>query len=474
MRTITTIIALLVAVSPAAADELGNRLERLLANRCTQTADHCFIVKSIASGKFLYSRNADRMMIPASNMKIITSAAALGILKPSFTFETYFRHSGVRNAGTIDGDLVVEGRGNPHLVSEDLWLMVNELQKRGIRRITGDLVLDDSYFDGEMFPSTWKTSPTRRAFEAPTSALALNFNSVTINIYPASTKNEKPRAAIDPQSDYITFINNMRSSGNGRSKITIDLKPRKTGGEIIVLGGVVRAGSKEKTYYRSVANPINYFGKTFIRLAKKAGITIDGEIRRGSHDKPLIEIFHHTSRPLYQQLMDMNQYSNNFMAEQLVKTIGAETAGNPGSLKKGLLKVREYLESLGLPPDKFKLADGSGLSRENRVSCSVVVSLLERLYTQWEGGPEFITSLARMGREGSVEERMVSSDKAIRVKTGTLKSVSALSGYYPLPSGDILAFSMIHNNLSCNNGDMWAVQDRVLMEFDSIDNGKKR
>ena len=474
MRGITAVVALLVGVAPASGGELALRLEKILADPCTRTANHCMVVKSIASGKTLYSKNADRLMVPASNIKIITSAAALGILKPSFTFKTFFRHSGARSGGTIDGDLVVEGRGDPHLVSEDLWLMVNELQKRGIRRITGDLVLDDSYFDGEMFPSSWKTSPTRRAFEAPMSALALNFNSVTINVYPATSKNEKPTAAIDPQTPYITFVNNMRSSGKGGSRITIDLKPGKGGGESIALGGVVRAGSKEKTYYRSVKDPINYFGQTFIGFAKKAGITIDGRVRRGSYDKPLKEIFHHTSRPLYQQLMDMNQYSNNFMAEQLVKTIAAETAGNPGSFEKGLLKVGEYIESLGLPADRFHLADGSGLSRDNRASCSVIVGLLERLYTQWEGGPEFITSLARMGREGSVEERMVSSDRAIRVKTGTLKSVSALSGYYPLPSGDILAFAMIHNNLPCGNGDVLALQERVLTEFDTIDDGNDR
>ena len=474
MRGITTIIALLITVSPASGDELSRRLEKALADPCTQAADHCIIVKSIISGEPLYSKNADRLMVPASNMKIITSAAALGILKPSFTFKTYFRYSGARNGEVINGNLAVEGRGNPHFVSEDLWLMVNELRKRGIRRITGDLVLDDSYFDAEIVPATWKRSSNRRAFEAPMSALALNFNSVTINIYPASTKNEKPRAAIDPHPPYITFVNNMRSSGKGRSKITIDLKPRPGGGETIVLGGVVRAGSKEKTYYRAVANPINYFGQTFIEFAKNAGITIDGKVRRGSHDKTLKEIFHHTSRPLYQLLMDMNQYSNNFMAEQLIKTIGAETAGNPGGFKKGLSKVSEFLVSLDIPSTRFKLADGSGFSRENRVSCSVIVDLLERLYTQWDGGPEFITSLARMGREGSVKDRFASGDKTIRVKTGTLKSVSALSGYYPLPSGDILAFSMIHNNLSCGNGDMWPVQDRILKEFDRIDDGKNR
>jgi len=272
VRGITAVIVLLIGVAPASGDELARRLERVLADPCTRTADHCMIVKSITSGKILYSKNADRLMVPASNMKIITSAAALGILKPSFTFKTYFRHSGARNGEIIDGDLVVEGRGNPHLVSEDLWLMVNELQKRGIRRITGDLVLDDSYFDDEMFPSSWKTSPTRRAFEAPMSALALNFNSVTVNIYPASSINKKPLAAVDPQTPYITFVNKMRSTGKSRSRITIDLRPGKGGGETIVLGGVVKAGSKEKTYYRAVKDPVNYFGQTFIGFAKKAGI----------------------------------------------------------------------------------------------------------------------------------------------------------------------------------------------------------
>jgi D-alanyl-D-alanine carboxypeptidase/D-alanyl-D-alanine-endopeptidase (penicillin-binding protein 4) len=472
VRRLTIIIAALLVAAPAEGGDFSRRIERVLNDPCLAGADVCMVVKSIATGKLLYSKNPDRLMVPASNMKIVTSAAALGILKPSYRFKTLILHSGERDGETLKGDLVIRGSGDPHLVSEDMWLIVNELRKRGIRRVTGNLVLDDSYFDDEKFPPTWKLSPTRRAFEAPSGALALNFNSVTINIYPAKNGKDKPHAAIDPQTSYFTLVNKMRSTSFGKNRITIDLRPGKGGGETVVLGGVVRAGSRERTYYRAVSDPIGYFGLTFLGFAKRAGITFGGKVMRGMPDEPLKELYAHTSRPLYQQLMDMNQYSSNFMAEQIVKTIGAEAAGNPGRFENGLSRIREFLVSLGFSPDRFKLADGSGLSTENRASCSLIVGLLERLYTQWDGGPEFITSLARMGREGSVEERLTSTGKVIRVKTGTLKSVSALSGYYPLDSGDILAFSMIHNNLSCGNGDVWGIQDRVLIEFEGMDAGK--
>lgn len=474
MKSFTTICFLILAATTtfdyrqAYADNFSKRIDSILNNSCGRDASSSVLFKILGSGKVLYSKNPDQPLIPASNMKIITTIAAIKILKPWFTFDTVFAHTGRRSGEAIEGDLVIIGRGNPHLVSEDLWLMANALRKRGIRRITGDLVLDDSYFDEERYPPGWRHSKHRRAFYAPTGALSLNFNSVSISIYPPSYESEKAVVAIDPRSPYIKLVNSLRTDTGGDTSITIDMKKGKNGSEKIIVGGRVAVGSKELNYYRHISDPIRYFGLTFIEFMKDAGIKIDGRI---VHAQPMTrkpqaeEIFTYPSRPLLYDLDDMNKFSNNFMAEQIVKTIGAEAVSNPGSFEKGLKKIEELLISWNLKSGSFHLADGSGLSRENRISSSLLVEILERSHGEWEGGPEFLTSLAMMGKEGSVKGRLSSTEKYIRVKTGTLKSVSSLSGYFPLNSGEIAVFSMILNGFSCHNGDMLVVQNSILREL---------
>ena len=473
MRFLTTVAAVLLAAQPVFAGGFAEEMDRLFRDPCLRKADACMIVKSIREGLVKYSKNPDRLLIPASNMKLITSAAALDILKPSYRFKTEFFHTGTRNGDTVNGDLIIKGYGNPHLVSEDLWIMVNELWKRGIRRITGNVVIDDSFFDKQKFPDTWRFSKNRRAFESPSGALSLNFNSITINIYPDVVTNDGlPHAVLDPQTSYFTLVNKMRFAGRGKSRLTITLSPRKGGGEIVTIAGDVVKGSREMTYYRSVTDPYLYFGLTFLSFAQKAGIKVDGKVVNGISGDELHGVYTHTSRPLYQLLMDMNKYSNNFMAEQIIKTIGANAGSGPGGFDAGLSRVEAFLQSRGFAPDGYRVRDGSGLSRENRVSCSLIVDLLQKMYVQWEGGPEFITSLALMGMEGSVKERDNHNKKSIRVKTGTLDSISSLSGYYPTKSGSVLIFSMIVNNLSCGNGQLQKLQDKMLKELEKLDAGK--
>ncbi|GMT41933.1 MAG: serine-type D-Ala-D-Ala carboxypeptidase [bacterium] len=467
MRLLTAVLVLLFMVPSAstAMEPSSYGIDRILEDPCLKKADYCVLAKSL-DGEILYAKNAGELMTPASNMKVITSAAALEILKPSFKFKTVFSYTGKRKGDVIEGDLVIAGHGNPHLVSEDMWVMANELRKSGIRRITGNMLLDDSYFDGQRYSRSWKLSNNRRAFEAPTGALSLNFNSVTINIYPSAKPGVKPGAALDPQSSYLELVNNL-SSSRRRSSIKIFFKPRGGGGETVTLAGNVMANSKNKTYYRSVSDPVLYFGLTFREFLGSAGINLDGKIVHVPNGSAEIakEIFIHSSWPLTDQVRYMNKFSSNFMAEQILKTIGAEAVSIPGSFEKGIKKIEEFLRSLGFRQDGFRIVDGSGLSAENRISCVSMVDLLDRFYKRWDSGPEFVSSLALMGMDGSVEDRLVNNGKTIRVKTGSLNFVSALSGYYPLASGGIAAFSIIMNNFSCSNGHVLAIQDRLINEF---------
>jgi len=463
-------VALLFFPSVSSGGGFASSADYLLQkNRCTKKADVSISVKSLHSGKILYSKNANQPLTPASNMKIVTSTVALELLKPYYIFETPVSFVGKRKDGFIDGDLVVTGRGDPHLVTEDLFLMANEIRKTGIKRITGNLYLDDSYFEKSLFPSTWHPSKHRRAYEAPLGALSLNFNGFTLSIYASENKEGKPHVAIDPSTPYLTIVNKMNTITRGQSQIRLDYKEGEGGKETVIISGKVRAGARNKNFYRAVKNPIPYFGLTFKRFLEKEGIFIEGKIIHGKPEGEQQELFVYESKPLSRQIAFMNKYSNNFMAEQIVRTIGAEMVSIPGSHKKGLKQIENYLLDSGFDKSKFHLEDGSGFSTGNRLTTSLIIRLLENAYKKWDGGPEFLTSLAVMGHDGSVKDRLAYETRTIRVKTGTLNGVSALSGYYPLKSGDILVFSMIFNKLGCENGDVWSLEHQLLEMMDKFE-----
>jgi len=210
-----------------------------------------------------------------------------------------------------------------------------------------------------------------------------------------------------------------------------------------------------------------YFGMTFVEMLKKNGVVLEGSIVRSSALESR-KLFVHSSWPLYQLVAYMNKFSNNFMAEQILRTLAAETVSVPGTEKNGIRKIEEYLRSLGYSDETFRVMDGSGFSRDNRLSASLIVKLLEREYRRWKNGPEFLSSLALMGLDGSVQDRLKDTDRTIRVKTGTLSSISALSGFYPTDYGDIILFSIIFNDWQCEHDEAMRIQHRILRELNRI------
>jgi D-alanyl-D-alanine carboxypeptidase/D-alanyl-D-alanine-endopeptidase (penicillin-binding protein 4) len=466
------VIAVLFILLPSAAMSAGfeEGLNKILNDRCAKTAKVSMTIKSLGTGNTIYAKNPDQLMVPASNMKVVTSIAAMEILRPDFIFKTAFSYTGKRVGDTIEGDLIISGGGDPHIVIEDMYLMVNEIRKRGIKLIKGNLILDESYFESGRVPAGWHPSNQRRAYEAPIGALAFNFNSFAINIYPADNPEGETVVSIDPDTPYFKISNKIKVVNKGRSKVTLDYKRGPGGmGETIIIGGKVKAGLTEKTFYRAVKHPAEYFGTTFIHFLSNSGIKLEGSISSAIPHEEKTFLFDYKSKPLITQIAYMNKFSNNFMAENILRTIAAEKVSIPGEREKGIRVVQDLLASFGISENRFRVYDGSGFAKENRLSSMLIVDLLEHAYKDWEYGPEFISSLALMGRDGSVEERMAATDKTIRVKTGTLKNISALSGYYPLDSGDIIAFSMIFNDLPCDNGEVWNIQHRILREFDKID-----
>ena len=179
-----------------------------------------------------------------------------------------------------------------------------------------------------------------------------------------------------------------------------------------------------------------------------------------------MELYIHEGEPLALALRGLNKFSNNFVAEQILKTIGGEHLGLPGSTKKGLRVFTEYMKQLGYEPGQYSIYDGSGLSRQNRLSPKIIVDILRNVKDDLSVYPEFVTALGVMGVDGNVKNRMrkVASSSKARVKTGTLNFVSALSGFFQSKEGELFAFSILMNDLKCSNRRAKKIQDQIIQK----------
>jgi len=219
-------------------------------------------------------------------------------------------------------------------------------------------------------------------------------------------------------------------------------------------------------YFLNITDPTQYTLSTLKKYLGHVGIQFQGKIEKEMVPETAIELLTHESEPLMLALQGLNKFSNNFVAEQILKTIGAEKYGPPGTTLKGLKTFEDYLMELGYPPDQYKVLDGSGLSRQNRLSPQIIVDILRYVKNDLGVYPEFVSALGVMGVDGNVKSRMrgVKSSARARVKTGTLNFVSALSGYFQSRDGETFAFSILMNSLKCSNGRTKRLQDQIIRE----------
>lgn len=396
------------------------------------------------TGRVLYDRGSSRPLKPASNMKVLTSAAALSLLRPEYVFATTFFSTAPPRDGVIHGDLVIKGRGSPRLVGEQWWLMAREIRARGITRIEGDLVGDDSFFDGRDRPEGWPPPSEDAFYNAPVSALAADFGAVTVVVRPTRA-GTPPEVELVPYSSFFQVVNRASTRGT-RSNLRVG---REFDGErnLIIVDGNIAVGAHPSLSYRSVEQPTLYALSAFREAAAKEGITIVGASRRGITPPRPYKIYEHESPPLGELVGTINKLSNNYMAESLLKTLGAETAGLPGTTASGAEAVLSFLARLGVDTGPLVIADGSGLSHDNRLTAEAIATVLTRMYVDFESSAEFVSSLAIGGVDGTLDRRMVGApaQRNIRAKTGHLNGVSSLSGYAYTHQSRTLAFSILVN-----------------------------
>ncbi|NBW98673.1 D-alanyl-D-alanine carboxypeptidase/D-alanyl-D-alanine-endopeptidase [bacterium] len=450
----------------AVRERLNRIVEQVLPIKKGKDLKAGIIVGSVSTGEVFYEKNADSLLIPASVSKVFTSYAALKKLKPGFTFKTSVYYSGIISEGRLSGDLYVKGSGDPSLVSERMWMLVNEFVRSGIKHVMGRIIIDSSYFDSEKNPESRPKYLKDQAYNAPVGAFSFNFNTTTVFVIPGEAPGRPPKVYTDPENSYIDVVN-QATTGKPGSNNTVQVSRtdyvKGDIGDTVLLRGSIPQGGKEMRFYRNIVNPALYAGHMLKTFFEQRGVRIEGAIAEGTVPGNAKEILEFNSIPLWQIVWGLNKFSNNFVADQLMKKIGAEMWGPPGTLQKGLATVQDALEDLGISKQSYTIVDGSGLTRSTQVTPRQIYKVLVGAHRDFSLYPEFIASFGVAGEDGTLRNRLPTSvgQATLRAKTGSLDGVASLAGYVPSRDGELLAFAIILNDPQLQHGRMTGWVDQI-------------
>lgn len=400
-------------------------------------------VLSLDDGDEFFGSQATRSLKPASVMKLVVSAVALRRLGPDYRFETKVMvpSNSRLSSGKVD-KLYVVGGGDPVLTTEDVWIIARTIKRRGIREI-GSISLDSFAF---MIP---QKRQGQKAYEAGSSALSLNFNSLFFEICP-TVPGRPASVAVDPWEMPIKVVGSIVTNGSRSGTYQVDELPVGKPPDHLSryrVKGKIGANRDCGHVYRSVKDPVSYFGHVLKETLGLLGVSVQSQefLREPAH-KGDRKLFSYKSKSLSKILEDLNHYSTNFIAEQILTSL--DGAPRDKSRDVGLGLMRGYLEGLGVGAEGIELSDGSGLSHDNRLSAQLLSKLLVKLYKDPKVGPEFVKSLSVAGRNGTLEDRRIGEKGVvIRAKTGTLRNVTALAGYIFTRSEKAYAFAILQNGV---------------------------
>jgi len=419
-------------------------------------------IRKLHDGKLLFADGETHALNPASSIKVLTAATALSKLGPNYRFYTVVLRSGQ--------DVCLKGQGDPSLVSETMWLLVEEARRHGLGQILGNLIVDDSFFTASKSLRQNFPGDRNRSFTAPISALSLNYNSLTIYVKP--TKLGKPaQIHLEPEPSLFRVINRVKTTlKSGRRDVNAWLHAKGDQIEIHV-DGKIGKNQKRITLYRAVPEPALYAGHVFAHHLSRAGGGISGKIVRNVCPSNAREIFRFKSKPLSQVVFGLNKFSNNFIAEMLIQALGAQNGS-----QHGLKEMRNWLKAQKINAQGLVLENGSGLSRENRISAHTLTSIVRQAANDMAIGPEFLASFGISGVDGTLRHRFShpSALSKVRAKSGSLKGVVSLTGVINIEHPGPVVFAF----LFASAGKNWVFQkleERLILKIlsaksiDSID-----
>lgn len=430
-----------------------------------------------ANRQILLAVNPDKPFMPASVLKVLTTATALEKFGPDFRIRTTVETNGtLQPDGTLVGDIILVGRGDPNLVDPSgelleksgLQELAEKLQALGVKRITGDVVGDDSYFDLNPHGEGWTARDLKSIYGAPINALSINNNVFWIHASPTKP-NRLVNASVEPRTSYF-HIRNLGVTGGVKAKRTMYAR-LIPGTKTVVISGVLPAG-QNYTQHFLLERPGEVAATIFKEELQRQGITVGGDIQPLHYGelprearRKWRELAVHESPALIRGVEIINKNSQNLHAEMLLRTLGAEFRGT-GTDEAGLEVIKNFIFGAGIDTTGISLRDGCGLSRDNlltpRFQTSLMLTLSNRPYFDM-----FLNTLAVSGTDGTLKRRLGAQPVrgSIHAKTGSLNGVSTLSGYMTTRSGRVLAFSIFANNAAASMSRVKKTIDEICSLF---------
>jgi D-alanyl-D-alanine carboxypeptidase/D-alanyl-D-alanine-endopeptidase (penicillin-binding protein 4) len=407
----------------------------------------------LATGQELFGRDADAGLEIASNAKLLTTISALGTLGGGFRWRTAVYVDDVDDAtGKVKGNIYLRGRGDPTLSAADLGQLATDVAARGIRSIDGELVVDATYFDGDVEPPHFVEQPKERAgFRAPVASLGVGKSAFTVTVLP------EPGAPgfvqLDPDvPEYVRVGKvDVKTVTDKRTRLKIDIKPKGNRLEVEVTGQIkVASGSYDVR--KRVDDPARLATEVFRAALAAKGVKLARKATVLAAIPPTAKLVAaHDSAPLALVIRDMNKQSDNYIAESVLKTLGAETRTTPGpaTWADGKAAVAGFLGKLGMPPGSYRADNGSGLYSATEVSARQLVTLLRAAYRDYRIGPDLVASLPVGGVDGTLAKRWSKSAARgrVRAKTGTLDKVVSLAGFVGVEGAHQIAFAIVANDI---------------------------
>ena len=457
------------ALTKKQAASFASRVEGLLGTGPAGKGEWGLLIVDGKTGETLFQQNADRYFLPASNMKLFTTALALAKLGPDYRFHTPLETRGSISNGILTGSLALVGRGDPNLSNRRfpyqqkeefdgppekvLAELADAVVAKGVKEISGDVIGDDSYFPRERYPSGWEIDDMVWEYGAAVSAIVVDDNTVTLALTPGDQPGRAVQAAESPATpDFLVKNEVTTSAPDVKSELTLRREP---GASLVVIQGTMPAGGPPRKLVLAIEEPAQHAAALLKHLLEDRGVRVDG-VARARHEAPRTQedptvLAEHVSVPLREAVKLINKISQNLHTEMLLRTVARQSG--MWATADDLMKVpQDFYASAGIDPDDVVQSDASGLSRHNLVTPRAIVALLTFAQSQ----PWFATyydSLPVAGVDGTLEDRMKNTLAAghIHAKTGSVVHVRTLSGFAETPSGRRLIFSFLSNNQGGRN-----------------------
>ena len=424
-----------------------------------------YVQEAAPKGKLLVASNTTTGMNPASVMKLITTDAALELLGPTFNWKTQAYAGGPQNGDVLNGDLIFKGGGDPKLVVENFWLFLRQLRARGIRDIRGNLVLDRSLFASEFYDAAKFDGDPRKPYNVGPDALLLNYKTLAVRFVPDTTAGVVNVTLDPPLADFSVkapVLGAGNCDDNWQDKLQQDSDEKS-----LSFNGIFAASCGEKIWYLHPYKMTGseYFGDVFRQMWRDLGGKFDGKIVAGTVPPDARLLGEWQSVTLPEVIRDINKFSNNVMARQVLLTIaasvGAPDASAPADIATGGRVIQEWIAGKGIAAPELVVDNGAGLSRIARVSAGTLGRVLLSAF-QSPTMPELISSLPLVGYDGTMRKRLKNRDVAgqAHIKTGTLNNVRAMAGYVLASSGKYYVVVFLINHPKAIAGQ--AAQDNLL------------